>query len=61
MSNLSTSKCAKPQPGRTGAEAQVRRVEVGALFGDAREVIILHRGEDYRLRITSNDKLILTK
>jgi len=27
----------------------------------AREVTILHAGEAYRLRITSNDKLILTK
>ncbi|WP_407518809.1 hemin uptake protein HemP [Methylobacterium oryzisoli] len=26
-----------------------------------REVIILHAGERYRLRITANDKLILTK
>jgi hemin uptake protein HemP len=27
----------------------------------AREVLILHGGETYRLRVTSNDKLILTK
>jgi hemin uptake protein HemP len=32
-----------------------------ALFGDAREIVILHRGQEYRLRITKTDKLILTK
>lgn len=31
------------------------------LFGDRQEIIILHAGEEYRLRITSNGKLILTK
>jgi hemin uptake protein HemP len=31
------------------------------LFGDGREVIIKHGEEEYRLRITRTDKLILTK
>ncbi|WP_430913912.1 hemin uptake protein HemP [Methylobacterium sp. sgz302541] len=31
------------------------------LMNGRREVIILHAGERYRLRITANDKLILTK
>ncbi|MCO5076312.1 MULTISPECIES: hemin uptake protein HemP [Chelatococcus] len=31
------------------------------LFGDKRELVIVHNGERYRLRITANDKLILTK
>jgi hemin uptake protein HemP len=31
------------------------------LLRGAREVAILHRDETYRLRLTSNDKLILTK
>lgn len=31
------------------------------LLGTLREIIILHAGEEYRLRITSNGKLILTK
>jgi hemin uptake protein HemP len=31
------------------------------LFGKSHEVIILHAGEEYRLRITSNNRLILTK
>ena len=31
------------------------------LFCGAKEIVIQHQGEDYRLRITRNDKLILTK
>ena len=31
------------------------------LMNGRREVVILHAGERYRLRITANDKLILTK
>jgi hemin uptake protein HemP len=31
------------------------------LFGYLHEIVILHAGEAYRLRITSNGKLILTK
>jgi hemin uptake protein HemP len=31
------------------------------ILDDKREIIILHAGEQYRLRITSNNKLILTK
>lgn len=31
------------------------------LFNDQQEIIIVHAGEEYRLRITSNGKLILTK
>jgi hemin uptake protein HemP len=31
------------------------------LFAVSREIRINHEGEEYRLRITSNNKLILTK
>lgn len=31
------------------------------ILGDAREVVLLHAGQRYRLRLTSNDRLILTK
>lgn len=40
---------------------RIGRVEVSALLGDAREVIFVHNGEEYRLRLTANNKLILTK
>jgi hemin uptake protein HemP len=35
--------------------------DVRDLLGGGREVIIIHAGERYRLRVTANDKLILTK
>ena len=38
-----------------------RRVGSSALFAGTREIVILHRGQEYRLRITKADKLILTK
>lgn len=41
--------------------SRIGRVEVSALLGDAREVIFVHNGEEYRLRLTANNKLIMTK
>ena len=43
---------AKPSTGTVSAEQ---------LFRGAKEIVIRHQGDDYRLRITRNDKLILTK
>jgi len=36
-------------------------VESTTLFERGREVVIVHHGQEYRLRITKSDKLILTK
>ena len=44
--------------GRSGAHRRIRSED---LFQKAQEVIIEHEGEIYRLRITRNGKLILTK
>lgn len=38
-----------------------KRLESGALFGGSREIIIEHAGNEYRLRLTHQNKLILTK
>lgn len=38
-----------------------RVVETQELLGSRRELVIVHKGERYRLRITSKDRLILTK
>jgi hemin uptake protein HemP len=38
-----------------------RKVNSAELFGQAREIIIEHRAEEYRLTITRAGKLILTK
>jgi hemin uptake protein HemP len=37
------------------------KVDSSALFAGWREVVIVHNGEQYRLRITRQEKLILTK
>jgi hemin uptake protein HemP len=38
-----------------------RRISSSVLFGTRNEIVIVHNEEEYRLRITSNGKLILTK
>jgi len=38
-----------------------RRVHSSELFSTREEIVIEHNNEEYRLRITKNDKLILTK
>jgi hemin uptake protein HemP len=42
-------------------EMSTKAITSAELFDNLREIIILHAGEEYRLRITSNGKLILTK
>jgi hemin uptake protein HemP len=37
------------------------RIASDELFHGGREVVIIHRGSEYRLHITKTDKLILTK
>jgi len=49
-------------PGMGGApDMTTKTITTAELFGTLREIIILHDGKEYRLRITSNGKLILTK
>lgn len=40
---------------------QLKIITSRELMAGQREIIIVHDGEEYRLRITSNNKLILTK
>jgi hemin uptake protein HemP len=42
-------------------KAEPREIDVRELMGEAKEVILRHGREPYRLRITANGKLILTK
>jgi len=52
-----------------GEAAATREVTTGPavrivsteLFRGRREIVIVHRGQEYRLHITKADKLILTK
>ena len=46
---------------REPASGRLRRHKVSDLLGTEREAILEHDGQDYRLRITANGKLILTK
>ena len=41
--------------------ANNRMVTSEVLFSGTRELVIRHAGEDYRLRLTNQGKLILTK
>ena len=36
-------------------------IDVATLLGAGREAVLIHDGQAYRLRITANRKLILTK
>jgi hemin uptake protein HemP len=51
---------AHPEAGRPTAARPVR-VLVSDILAGGREAILEHDGQDYRLRITANGKLILTK
>jgi hemin uptake protein HemP len=44
-----------------GAETRNKRIDSSRLLAGSREVVIDHAGQEYRLRLTRNDKLILTK
>jgi hemin uptake protein HemP len=39
----------------------IPRIDASTLLSSSREIILVHNEQEYRLRITSNDKLILTK
>lgn len=43
------------------AAGELKRLKSEELIGPAREILIRHAGSDYRLRITRQGKLILTK
>jgi hemin uptake protein HemP len=60
LSNHQTSPLTEPQA-RSEITAGKLRFSSRQLFGAQNEIVIEHQGDDYRLRITSNGKLILTK
>lgn len=52
----------KPSPEPlSNLDKTARRIKSEDLFEGRTEIIILHREEEYRLRITKSKKLILTK
>ena len=42
-------------------QSGIRRVLLGDILNGDREIIICHQNDEYRLRLTSNNKLLLTK
>ena len=46
---------------QSGGVPSIRRLSSEELLLGQRELVIKHNGEEYRLRITSKGKLILTK
>jgi len=51
----------RPSSAAAPAGDRRRRIKVSELLQGEREVILEHDRQDYRLRITANGKLILTK
>jgi hemin uptake protein HemP len=51
----------EPAPVRQEEPAARVRHDVSDLMKGGREAILIHRGQEYRLRITAAGKLILTK
>jgi len=51
---LTKPRVAEPQ------RAAPQKVASEDLLGLSRELVIVHNGREYRLRLTQNDKLILT-
>ncbi|HBU96509.1 hemin uptake protein HemP [Thalassospira lucentensis] len=49
------------RPSKNDKSGAVKYMQVSELMGDDREIIIIHQGDEYHLRLTSNNKLILTK
>ncbi len=51
----------KPTPATRLLSMSGSRIDSRELFATEREIIIVHGAESYRLRLTSQNKLILTK
>lgn len=49
------------QPDAVSTSVRARKMRSQDLFVGAKELVIEHAGEEYRLRLTAQGKLILTK
>lgn len=61
LSSPSSATLRPSSPDDRPARANTRRIESARLLQGARELVIEHLGGEYHLRLTRNDKLILTK
>jgi hemin uptake protein HemP len=55
--NLETKPRVQPKPIPKTAP---QRVDSSTLLGSQKQLVIVHNGREYRLRLTQNGKLILT-
>ncbi|MGQ0651987.1 MAG: hemin uptake protein HemP [Betaproteobacteria bacterium] len=44
----------------TARAGETQRIPIECLLGASKEIVIVHGGREYRLRLTQNGKLILT-
>lgn len=51
----------EPAAAREATSGPAVRIVSTELFRGRRQIVIVHRGQEYRLHITKADKLILTK
>lgn len=61
LSSPSNATLRPSSPTAPSARPATRRIESTRLLQGARELVIEHLGGEYHLRLTRNDKLILTK
>jgi hemin uptake protein HemP len=59
---MKTLSCAVPAPATAAATSDEvpERISLASLLGGRRELVIVHNGREYHLRLTQNGKLILT-
>jgi len=58
--NVNSQMKAETKSGVSEAKAAPQRVLSETLLGPRGELVIVHNGREYRLRLTQNGKLILT-
>ena len=58
---ISSGDSAQRTPSPAAKPLRPRRIPIETLMQESTEVVLIHRGTEYRLRVTANGKLILTK
>lgn len=59
--NAARPRKAQPHSPPAGHDPPPAERDLREIMAGAREIVLVHNGERYRLRITANGKLILTK
>ena len=57
---MQTATATKKASSSASLTHETPRIPVESLLGTGRQVVIVHAGREYRLRLTQNGKLILT-